>query len=262
MSNAEKPVILFVDLLGVRSKWLKGGREAAEHAFDDFRSLIARAVKATKTKDLMEGLVESDAMALKFSTVTAALEVVKIMYLMAFKRAKGPLWLRGCIVASSDEGYLRKPTVFSGTMSNVQLMLYSSALLDGISIEKAGFKGMRLILPKELMTAEARAATKIPIGQLNFMAVSCLRGSTYPKRLQDEFHDFLWMANSDLNEFEELKKVMAIRLRSAARDPEEFAQAAATQVVFHECAAILSSLQGRARYKERMDHQADTEAES
>lgn len=262
MPNTDQSVILFVDLLGVRAKWLKGGRAAAEKAFDDFRSLIARAVKQAKTTALVEGLVESDAMALKFTNISSALDVARRMYLMAFERKNGVLWLRGCVVPTSPEGYLRKPTAFSGTMSNVQLMLYSASLLDGISIEKAGFKGMRLVVPKSLMTAEARAATKMPIGSLNLMAVSKLRDSTYPKRLADEFHDFLWMANPDEAIFSELQKVMAIRLRMAASDPEEFAQAAATQVVFHECAAILNSLRGKARYKERLAHNEVAPTES
>jgi len=45
MSEAH-PVILFVDLLGVRARWLKGGRGAAEAAFKKFRNMITPRVIA------------------------------------------------------------------------------------------------------------------------------------------------------------------------------------------------------------------------
>jgi len=66
MSAKTNRVILFVDLLGVRSRWLKGGRDEAEKAFKEFRTLIASSLKNANMDHLVHGLVESDAVALTF----------------------------------------------------------------------------------------------------------------------------------------------------------------------------------------------------
>jgi len=172
------------------------------------------------------------------------------MYLASFGRPNRKIWLRGCIVGHNEEDALRKLTSYSGKLSKIELMLYSGALLDAISVEKSGFKGMRLLVERSLVTSEVRAALKQTMGHLNFMPLSKLRDSTYPKRLQDSFVDYLWMGTTDRDEFENLRRTMAVRLRLAANEPEEFIQAAATQVIFHECAAILSSLGGKMHYRQ------------
>jgi hypothetical protein len=129
-------------------------------------------------------------------------------------------------------------------------MIYGGPLLDAIAIEKSGFKGMRLLVEHKLITPEIRAEFKQPLGHLNFIPLSKLKSSTYPTRLNDAFSDYLWMGSIDREDFEELRKIMALRLRLAAGEPEEFVQAAATQVVFHECAAILNSIGGKAHYRD------------
>jgi hypothetical protein len=43
---------------------------------------------------------------------------------------------------------------------------------------------------------------------------------------------------------------MTARLRHAAKDPEEFSQAAATQVIFHEYGAMRQSVISRTKRKE------------
>jgi hypothetical protein len=129
-------------------------------------------------------------------------------------------------------------------MTQVEITTYSPPLLTAISVEKSGFKGMRLLVDGALITKPIRAAWKIPIGKRTFIPFRRLRHSVYPA-MGDRFEDFLWMASGDNEEWDDRKIVMAKRLRLAGNDPEEFAQAAATQVVFHECDAILQSLRKR-----------------
>ena len=94
-----KQVILFVDLLGVRARWLKGGRAAAEEAFQDFRNLIAYSNKGQNPEDLIHGLIETDAAALTFSSLPTALEVGRRMFSAAFNQIRTDEqrrpWLRG-----------------------------------------------------------------------------------------------------------------------------------------------------------------------
>ncbi|MGA2137604.1 MAG: hypothetical protein ABSH14_01960 [Verrucomicrobiia bacterium] len=250
MSASDSQVVLFVDLLGVRSKWLKDGREGAERAFKRFRTMVASSIHRSGAEKVIHGLVESDAVALTFSEVQPALEVAKRMYTAAFEDVGRRVWLRGCIVRHNDKDELRTAKTFGGPLSQVQLMLYSAALLDAISVEKSGFKGMRLLVERQLITPAVRNAAKQPMGHLNFIPLTKLRNSTYPKRLEETFVDYLWMGTTDRDRFKELGKMMAVRLRMAANEPEEFAQAGATQVVFHECAAILSSVGGKVHYRE------------
>lgn len=246
----DNQVLLFVDLLGVRARWLQGGREAAERAFQEFRNLVATSLRNVRTEYLTHGLVESDAAALTFRNLETALCVARTMYLAAFSQTNRIAWLRGCIVKHQEESFLRRSTSYAGRISHVELMIYSGGLLDAISVEKSGFKGMRILVEKDLVTPEINGALKQPIGHLNFMPLTKLRDSTYPARLEDSFVDYLWMGTTEKDRFEEIRKTMAWRLRNAASEPEEFIQAAATQVVFHECAAILSSLGGRVHYEE------------
>lgn len=250
MNSENNRVVLFVDLLGVRASWLKGGRDEAEKAFSAFRNMIATSLMGDGAESLVSGLVESDAAALTFKDLPSALAVAKDLYLATFRHRKHIRWLRGCIVGHNEESDLRKPTLFRSSLSKVELMLYSGALLDAISVEKSGYKGMRLLVERKLITPEITAAIRQQVGHLNFIPLCILRGSTYPKRLQDSFMDYLWMGTTDRDSFGQLKKIMAVRLRRAAKEPEEFMQAAATQVMFHECAAILSSLGGKAHYQE------------
>ncbi len=123
-------VILLVDLLGVRSRWLKGGRDAAELAFQDFRNLVAHSIKGRQPDDLIHGLIETDAAALTFGSVQSALDVGKKMFAAAFEQTKQDEnhrpWLRGCIVARDGDDSLRTAPKFSGPISQVEVMLVSS----------------------------------------------------------------------------------------------------------------------------------------
>ena len=249
MSTESKSVILFVDVLGVRSKWLSGGQPAAEAAFQTFRTLIAASLKGPVSDSLVRGVVESDSAALTFASLLPALDAAKALYSMAFRRNHGRVWLRGCIVSLDGQDALRISTTFSGKLAKIELNLYSKPLLEAIAVEKSGFKGMRLLVESSLINAEVRTAVKQPIGHLNFIPLCKLKAMRYPKRIDGLFVDYLWMGSVDRGEFEEMRSIMAVRLRRAASEPEEFTQAAATQVVFHECGAILGSLGGKVHYR-------------
>jgi hypothetical protein len=248
-------VILFVDLLGVRSRWLRGGRPEAEAAFQDFRNLIAHGLRGCPANELIEGTIETDAAALTFSDVHPALRVAKRLFLAAFnqtaRRESRRPWLRGCIVPRDGESELRTGSAFSGPLAQVKLMLYKPALLDAIAVEKSGYRGMRLLVSRDLVNSALNAATKLSIDGFSFIPLKKVRSSYYPKRVEETYVDYFWMATDDPAELTSLERVMALRLRASALDPEEFAQAAATQVLFHECSAIIGSLRTRKEFQDR-----------
>jgi hypothetical protein len=51
-----------------------------------------------------------------------------------------------------------------------------------------------------------------------------------------------------------MERTMSSRLRIAATDQEEFSQAAATQVMFHESAAMFGSIETRVKFQEQKKH--------
>lgn len=242
--------LLFVDMLGVKARWVKGGRAAAEDAFQKFWRLIAFALRDEDSDSVTLGLLESDSAAIDCKTIAVALRIAKKLYHAAFIQThqddQKRLWLRGVILNRTSDGPLRTPSTFKADLG-VDLMIYSGDLLDAITIEKCGFKGMRILIDQNLITQALRDSYKNDNGELFFVPFAKLRHSQYPNRVSEGYSDFLWMATVDEEEKKKLDMIMALRLRHASKDSEESLQAAATQVVFHEVTAMLIKLRGRAK---------------
>ena len=249
-------VIFFIDMLGVRDKWAKGGRKGAEEAFIRFRNLIAHSLRAIKPEEITNGVIESDSAIIVCTNTSAALKVAKRIYVDAFSQTANNednrIWLRGVIIPQRKEAILRWDKSFNKPYDHVKLMLYSDDLFDAIALEKSGIKGMRLIVDKELVTEEILSEWLLKVEHLNFITLKKLRNSPYPKNIQDGYVDFLWMADLDDQVNKEQERLMALRLRKSAESNEEFLQAAATQLLFHEYFAMLGTIKERVfYYKER-----------
>jgi hypothetical protein len=244
-------VLLFVDLLGVRAQWNKGGRAVAEAVFKDFRNLIAASLKGRSNIEVSVGVIETDAAAITCTDVRIALEIAGKMYRMAFDQARTSpsrhYWLRGVIVSRISDLPLRKVGQFSKPLQQVELTHYEPELFD--AIEKSGIKGMRLLVDKSLITTQVARDFRIPIGTLSFIPFKNLKQSYYPPQVKDKYLDFLWMLSADADERKLFERTMSSRLRIAATDHEEFLQAAATQVMFFEAAAMFGSIETRLEYQ-------------
>jgi hypothetical protein len=116
---------------------------------------------------------------------------------------------------------------------------YSGPFLDAISVERSGFKGMRILIEDVLVNDALREAVRIPVAGRRLIPLRRLDHSEYRA---NGFQDWLWMLPDDEDVWARRRRQMATRLRWAVRDSEEFLQAAATQVVFNECEAIRASL--------------------
>jgi hypothetical protein len=241
-------VLLFIDQLGTKSKWLRGGKEAAEEAFKNFRTFSASALKQIESSEIVTGVVETDSFVLVTRTLEAALAVGKRFYRRSFENVgESRLWLRGAIVPikKKEEEELRLKKTFAKPYEKVDLFLYNEDLMEVIQIEKSGYKGMRLLVHKEIITAEVRRNMLMKISGRNFIPFAELQSCPYPKRLDKQFQDYLWMAETEKKDIGKLDVQMSKRLRLAALDSEEFLQAAATQVAFHECKAITGGIAKR-----------------
>jgi hypothetical protein len=260
-------VILFVDMLGARKKWQTGGVQAAVEAFDHFARMVIAAVRAEDPKSVIRGGIETDSAMLVFEGAVPAFAVAKRLYHYAFTNRRNPnaprLWLRGSMVRDGDDIFLRRSSRMGAQFDNVEVFTYSPPALDAISIEKSGFKGMRLLVKTDLVTDAVKSAFRIPFGEMFFTPFKRLRYSGYPAG-KDDLVDFLWMACKDDAEWEDISLHMTYRFRHSSRDADEFAQAAATQVMFHECGALRTNAVGRGiRIQKEKSHEgADTSSGS
>jgi hypothetical protein len=268
-----KVVLLFVDLLGVRSKWLVGGREAVDAAFQDFWTLIGSALRSESGQEIAHGLIESDAVAITCTNVDVALRIARRLFRVTFERYRNPsrrYWMRGVVIPQESQTPLRELRPYKPEL-NMGLMHYSAHLLDAISVEKSGFKGMRLLVSEELIGDDMSSRHRSRVGEGGLFCVKKLRHSGYPGRIAKGYRDYLWMASEDEGERYNYNLIMSNRLRLAAADNEEFVQAAATQVVFHEYSAMVQSIESRVRRIEsrrrflksrREESESDMEAEN
>jgi hypothetical protein len=245
-------VLLYLDLLGTRARWVHAGREGVEAACKTFRELILRALAQVGPEHALSGGIESDAAAIVLDDAGAATQTAREVYRAAFlkpSRDDTPrVWLRGAILPASDRP-LRSERALSGSFRQLKLAEYSSDLLDAISVEKSGLKGMRLVLADSLVTGALRRRWLVAVRGRAFIPFKKLRYAGYPTRLRESYQDFLWMACGDVEEWGAMQQAMNARLRYAAVDPDEGAQAAVTQVVFHEVAAIRGHLGGPERQR-------------
>lgn len=238
-------------MLGARKKWQLGGVPEATEAFNHFARLVIASVRAESAEAVIGGGIETDSAMIVFSSALPALHAARRMFMWAFKNQRNPnaprLWLRGSLVSHNDEEFTRRESKMNDTFGNVSIFTYSEAALDAISVEKAGFKGMRLMVRSDVICNETQQGLRIPFGKYSLIPIRRLRHSLYPKAAEGDFVDFLWMACRDDKEFNDISLHMTYRLRHASKDADEFAQAAATQVVFHECAALRQSVVSRAK---------------
>ena len=244
-------VILFVDMLGSRKKWESGGVEEATSAFVHFHRMVMASVKAEPPDSVISGGVETDGALLICQSTISALNIAKRLFRWSFDNARNPnaprLWLRGSLVPNNDNNEYRKESVLAKPFGHMRAFTYTKSALDAISIEKAGFKGMRLLVRSEAIDAETKRQLKIAFDEYSLVPFRTFRHIGYPKAVQGQLQDYLWMATNDEQEWHDLSLHMTSRLRHSARDQEEFAQAASTQVVFHEYAAIQQSIKSRVK---------------
>jgi hypothetical protein len=137
--------LLFVDLLGARARWKSGGLDGSRLAFNQFAKLMIRSAKPDLS-DVVDGAIGTDSCALLCESPAVALRIGNRAFNRAFgidnSRTANRLWLRGAVVPS-DASELRTVRPAFGDAKQLSIFVYSHELLDAVSVEKSGFKGMR-----------------------------------------------------------------------------------------------------------------------
>jgi hypothetical protein len=242
--------LLFVDMLGVKARWHTGGRESAEKAFSDFRSIIRDAIEREGVHKIVNGAIESDSAALICNSVKSAILIGRSAFQIAFCRSWDSnderIWLRGVIVAANASDNLRTDQPLASNLPQVKVSEYSPSLLDAIASEKSGFKGMRLLIGGGITGHAIRREYRIKVNDREICPAVRLQSPPYPERLKDGYRDVLWMASELEHQQEELLMHMQNRFRWSASNAEEFAHAAVTQILFHRCSLFFASIRRRA----------------
>lgn len=162
------------------------------------------------------GAIESDAAAFDFAVPADAIRFGSVLFRTAFARAgrrSGPsYWLRGAVVSAPDGAFMR-----STAPLYIQKCACSDSLLEALSIEKSGFKGMCLLVADSLLTPTIRTSF-----------AQTVRTSTEPYRRLDHsayrtgYSDVLWMLVDAAGEWEAEELQMKKMLRGLQMMPKSF----------------------------------------
>jgi len=234
--------LLLLDLLGMKGRWAKAP-SVADLAFDTFQQLIQEALEMLPSDIRVRGALESDGTALLFTHPHTAISVGRHICRSAFALGKRVgderFWIRGVIAPAAFNARLRTSQALKKPFRQIEASRPAPSLLEAISVEQSGYKGMRLVIASSLVDEALRADLRIWLGRRSVNPIRRLRYSpTVPN-----YFDVLWMIPDHLETSDawlELSKRMNKRLRWSGQDPLEFAQASATSLVFAECGAILA----------------------
>ncbi len=234
--------LLLLDLLGMKARWAKAP-SAADLAFDTFQQLVEEALETLPSDINVRGALESDGTALLFTHPHTAISVGRQICRSAFalgKRAGDErFWIRGVIAPGAFNARLRTSQALKKPFRQIEASRPAPALLEAISVEQSGYKGMRLVIASSLVDEALRRDLRIWLGRRSINPIRRLRYS----RPVPNYFDVLWMIPDHLetsDDWLELSKRMNRRLRWSGQDPMEFAQASATSLVFAECGALLA----------------------
>jgi len=251
MRNRTTATLFFVDMLGVRSSWQKDGRKGAEGSFQLFQENIQQALLPLTRAEILDASIESDSAVFKCRNAEAAVFLALRLFRRTFARgsnirAERRSWLRGVIIPISRAAVFRKEQDISRSAVLLKNFVYHRGILDAISIEKSGYRGMRCLIKSNLITDALRFKFRFMIGTNELPRFRHLEHSLYPRRIAKEFEDLLWMnPHDDISQWGKYQVYMANRLRYSGHNPDELSHAAATQIVFHECEAMIAARRRR-----------------
>jgi hypothetical protein len=237
--------LLYVDLLGMKARYHRGGIRSAQRGYRMLRKLVSEGLGALPSGRPVSGGVQSDAACLQFASTTDAVKVGRRLFAETFRRSQRPglLWIRGVIV----EGFHPNAPIESvepldENFGEVFVREFKVPLLRAIHAEQSGFHGQRLLIESKLLTERLEKDLRVPIGDGYLLPAHRLRYSRYPSPT-GRFRDVLWPVPDDFQNWPFLRRRMLDRLRWAndGGDPE-FLHASATNLLFEEIDSIVHGL--------------------
>jgi hypothetical protein len=244
--------------MGTAARWRRGGLEATLGGFEDFADLVLDTAGSIDVAAQMQGDIDGDWCALRCPTPESALALGRRVFRRAWLEARSPqdarLWLRGTVLPCEPETVVRRREA-DHELAGIQRNWQAPVAIEATMALHTGFDGMRLLVADELLSDHLRGMFRIPLGRLGVIPFRHMNHTPYPPALGRSYQDFLWMAET-MQEWSHYAMRMKQRLLWSAQDREEFAHAAATQVVFHECDAILQSVTRKNVQRREEEHRS------
>ncbi len=240
--------ILFIDLLGVQKLWLTGGYTAVKDRIQRFNTFVLEQANFLPAQVHREGeytvILAGDSVSIMCQDFEQAIGMGVHFFVQAFystgKTGK-PFWLRGAIDRWHNQ-YLPVNTVpihAKGLQIGTQYV-NEDDYLKVLALEKSGFRGMRLIVDRNVLPGggldyqAAWSGLSKPLG-----LIARLNECTYPEG--EGYADVLWMAADQEHKYGHMKAIMSQRFKRCTREPDEFVQAAWTRAVFDQVESLVWS---------------------
>jgi hypothetical protein len=155
--NRPIPTVLLVDMLGVRAEWNEHGARGAVRSFQVLEQIVQRVVLGDPDR-ILDAQIESDCVVVTCRTASNAIRFGQALFLQAFlgqspsAERQRRVWLRGVILRRPP--YVRGDSFRSVRVVSDKLRVfdYESTFLEAVSIEKSGYRGMRLLADKRILT--------------------------------------------------------------------------------------------------------------
>ena len=238
------PVLLAIDLLGAQAHQKRTNPETSVALWDEFSDLIAESLASLEDPSEAQGSIQQGSVVLQCATLSTALTLSRRIFRHAWLSTRTPhdmrLWLRG-VITDGELGAAPQQAPVSEQLPGLQRAVLIPSVQKAHSILRSGYRGMRILIDEDLLDDRLRGVFRIPLGRLGVIPFRRMNFTPYPRSLPPHFQDFLWMADNGA-EWAQSTMRMKQRMLWSVEDTSEFVQAAATQVVFHECDAILQSV--------------------
>lgn len=257
-------VLLCIDVLGTEVRWQRGGSSAAAALWEDFGDLVLDTAASLDVADEIRGEIDSDTCVLQCPTTESALALGRRVFRRSWLETRSPgdlrLWLRGLVCGGALANGWRHGRP-DDELTAVRRSVPSEPVQKAFTALRSGFHGMRILVDERLLSDQLRGMFRIPLGRLGVIPFRRMNFTPYPPSLSRTWQDFLWMAEN-APEWSLYTMRMKQRMLWSAGDHAEFVQCAATQVVFHECDAILQSVtrKNQTRREDRSEHEDEADA--
>lgn len=252
------PALLRIELLGVHELWRTGGPAAADEAFADLHDLVLDTARNLDVAQSLVGDLDGEGCTIVCPVPEAALALGRKVFRRAWLEPRTPdeprMWLRGVIVDGRD-GRAPRAQVPSDELAGIQESRWNGAAFEAMAVLRAGWRGMRLLVADSVLTDPLRGMFRIPLGRLGVIPFRRMNHTPYPGPLARGFQDLMWMAEVR-HEWGQYVNRMKQRMLWSSHDDGELGHAAATQVMFWECDAILQSVVRKNEQQDRLGHGA------
>jgi len=238
--------IVYIDLLGVQKIWRQGGAPAVKARIAEFSQFVTEQLDYLSADTHREGeytvILAGDSVSVMCQDYEQAIGIGTHLFVQAFYATRNvtrPFWLRGAISEWHNQ-YLTANTkpIHAKSLQIGTQYVNEDDYLAALALEKSGFKGMRLVVDRTLLTNYGLDYQRHwdgftrPLGYVTHLD-QCI----YPRN-DINFGDVLWMTTIE-QQYGHLKGIMASRFKRSTNDRDEFMQASWTRAVFDQVESII-----------------------